>query len=391
MAHHRRALALVVSLAVHAAVVVSVARVPTTPLPTAPPAPTPLTWLEVESPPEPKPPTPRPRPVRPTRARPPAPAAQVVAPSPQEPTAPVPLASEHDAPRALFTLLPGNFGLPGPEPEAPRGLTIHPGDGPSDRELKEEETARVTARVDGFLRHGLARAHVANGLVDPAFDDLRHRLVDATKEVPDLIGLDDPKKIGRAVAQSWLAGAERYGRTGQAYDAPEGYREAMEHPSALVEGVARGSPDAIKLQQFLSAGARLQEFADGRSGVELVTLVEVFASPEGALQSLSITQSSGVKAFDDFVLGSAKTVTGSFSLDGGVRTRPMRSVWRFGGVVTFRRSVKSVKDLEPWSMLGSAALSMLTGGLMPSGGRFDEVTGAVDVIDLTHHDHQQCL
>jgi hypothetical protein len=27
---------------------------------------------------------------------------------------------------------------------------------------------------------------------------------------------------------------------------------------------------------------------------------------------------------------------------------------------------------------------MLTGGLMPAGGRFDEVTGAVDVIDLTH-------
>jgi hypothetical protein len=163
-----------------------------------------------------------------------------------------------------------------------------------------------------------------------------------------------------------------------------GLPRGSERPSALVEAAARGSPDAIKLQQFLSAGARLQEFADGRSGVELVALVEVFASPQGALESLTLTQSSGVKAFDDYVLGSARGVTSTFSLDAGSRARPMRSVWRFGGVVTFRRKVSKLADVPAWSLLGNAALSMLSGGLVPAGGRFDETTGEVDVIDLTH-------
>lgn len=192
-------------------------------------------------------------------------------------------------------------------------------------------------------------------------------------------------------------------RTGAPYAEPEGRLATIELPSFLARAVARGDEDAQAMAQFLAAGARLQEFADGRAGLGLTALVEVRELPSGA--SAKLIWPSGLAPFDAWVLERSRAAAHSFSFDGGSRTRPLRSVWRFDGVMLFRRKLK-------WSeidggvraaaglitMAGLSALSSLNhetrnpddpgrplGPRMPAvTGRFDETTNAFDVVDLTN-------
>lgn len=285
----------------------------------------------------------------------------------------------------------------------PGGRTLHPGDLPSDAELLADEQERVSTLVNGWARSDLGRARVRGGLVDPAYGELGSALRAATDEVPRFIDTNSVKEVTGALLQSWGAGAERYGKTGAPYAEPEGRLESVERPSSLVEAAARGSPDAQAMVTFFAAGARLQEFADGRAGAELYALVELQQSPSGALESVTMTRPSGLQPFDAWVMGRAREVGLAFSFDGGGRTKSLRSVWRFDGIITFRRKLK-LKELDGRALLGMAtmsALSMLSslgnqdpltsrplGPRMPGMvGRFDELTGEVDVVDLTNPEY----
>ncbi len=44
---------------------------------------------------------------------------------------------------------------------------------------------------------------------------------------------DDPKAVAKAFYDGWKGGAERYGKTGVAYEDPPGYNPAVEAPSAI--------------------------------------------------------------------------------------------------------------------------------------------------------------
>lgn len=307
-----------------------------------------------------------------------------------------------DAPRTT-TLVPGPDVL-GAATEAPHGHTLHPGDLPGDDELLAEESARVTDRVDGFARAATSAARVRGGLPDPLYGAMGAALRDATAEVPKFIDTNSVKEVGEAFANSWQAGAERYGATGAPYSEPEGRLESLEKPSALAEAVAKGSPDGIALSQFFAAGARLQEFADGRAGAELFALVEIRQQGSGAVDSVTLLKPSGVVPFDRWVTERANGVAAGFSTDAGARAKPYRSVWRFDGIVTFRRKL-NLSELDARAavgMLSMAALSLLSGignttppqaggeprdlgPRMPAFvGRFDELTGEVDMVDLTN-------
>ncbi|MEW5741168.1 MAG: hypothetical protein AB1938_19755 [Myxococcota bacterium] len=286
---------------------------------------------------------------------------------------------------------------------APGGRTLHPSDLPTDDELLAEEAARVHDRVDGWARGVSAQARARGGLPDPHYGVLGAALREATDEVPKFIDTDSVKDVGRAFAQSWQAGAEKYGATGQPYAEPEGYEERLEKPSALARAVSDGAPQAIALSQFFAAGARLQEFADGRAGAELYALVEIRQQGSGALDSVSLLRPSGVLPFDRWVTERAGAVARGLVLDAGAREKPYRSVWRFDGVVTFRRKLK-LSELDARAALGFATMAALsalsgvgntqqgpngpTGNLGPRMpalvGRFDEITGEVDVVDLTN-------
>ena len=307
-----------------------------------------------------------------------------------------------DTPRTT-TLVPGPELL-GTATEAPHGRTLHPGDLPSDEELLAEESARVTDRVDRFARAATSAARVRGGLPDPLYGAMGAALRDATAEVPKLIDTNSVKEVGEAFANSWQAGAARYGASGAPYTEPEGRLEALEKPSALAEAVAKGSPDGIALSQFFAAGARLQEFADGRAGAELYALVEIRQQGSGAVDSVTLLRPSGVVPFDRWVTERANSVAAGFSADAGARAKPYRSLWRFDGIVTFRRKLK-MSELDARAAVGMMsmfALSMLSGlgnnappdasgpgrplgPRMPAFvGRFDELTGEVDMVDLTN-------
>lgn len=314
-------------------------------------------------------------------------------------------AASLDGPRAL-ELLPGAdvLGPPGESGATPGGRTLHPGDLPGADELLAEETARVHDRVDGWMRGAVAAARVRGGLPDPAYGAIGAALRDATREVPKFIDTNSPKEVGAAFVESWQAGAAKYGATGAPYAEPEGRVEAIEKPSALAEAAGRGSPDGIALSQFFAAGARLQEFADGRAGAELYALVEIRQQGSGAVESVTLLRPSGVLPFDRWVRERANTVASGFAADAGGRAKPYRSLWRFDGVVTFRRKLK-LSELDARAavgMMSMAALSLLSGigntvppetGSQPRDlgpripafvGRFDELTGEVDMVDLTN-------
>lgn len=284
---------------------------------------------------------------------------------------------EHDAERtARFT---------------PGGRTLRPGDGPTPEEVEQENVARGQAMIDGFALQTVRRHRAQFGLVDARYDEVRRELAAGISDVPDLVGLDDPKAVARAVVDAWAAGAERYGATGAPYETPPGWRDEAERPAEFLRLAQGGSQQMQTFVQFLSAGARLQEFADGRAGKELVAFVALRQGPDGALLSLELAQPSGLRTFDDWVMKTAGDRLSRFRFDAGAREKPVSSVWRFTGRVSFMRkgvSPPAVRDLA--TTIPLMALSALTGGRVPIAlGRFDEVEGTVETLDFATP-HYEC-
>lgn len=272
----------------------------------------------------------------------------------------------------------------------PSGRTLHPGDEPTDAELLAEESERVHDRVDGWARQTLRRARVANGIVDPHYTDLQRELAAATDEVPDLIGLDDPRAVATALKDAWQAGAERYGKTGAPYEPPPGWNPVIEQPESLMRQAQAGSPEMQNFVQFLSAGARLQEFADGRAGTALITTVALTQAPDGSVLELRLAEPSGVKRFDTWVMNTARSRLESVRFDAGLRERGFTSLWQFTGRVSFMTKATAPSARALATQIPLMALSALTGGRVPIAlGRFDEVTGTVETLDLSSP-HYEC-
>jgi hypothetical protein len=269
----------------------------------------------------------------------------------------------------------------------------------------EQETERVASLVGGWLSNDVRAARLRGGLVDVAYGQIGEALRAATRDVPRFADTNSPLAVGGALLEGWRSGAESYGSNGAPYAEPEGRVATTERPSALVESMAKGSPDGLAMAQLLSAGARLQEFADGRAGLQLYALVELRHLPSGALESVKLVRSSGLEPFDAWVVDRARHGSLSASADGGTRVRPLRSVWRFDGIVLYRRKLSALDGGIGGAAVGMitmAALSALStwnhetrpppgemprplGPRMPAlVGRFDETNGSLDLIDLTN-------
>lgn len=282
----------------------------------------------------------------------------------------------------------------------------------NDRAASEEEQ-RVAARVNGWLLAAVSRARVNDLAMDPQYAALGKQLRKATEHVPKLVADSSASEVGKTLARSLGAGAKRYAVDGVPYTEPEGRLESIEHPAAVGEAAGRGNPDGLALSQFLSGGSRLQEFGDGRAGLELFALVELRQPVEGP-STVDLVKKSGLEPFDVWVLDTARRVHQLSSPDAGVRSRALRSLWRFDGVVSYRRKLRT-SDLNGRAMVGilsMAALGLLSGighstpanqnppqaggGPQPDAsrplgprvpglvGRFDEIDGDLDVVDLTN-------
>lgn len=389
--------AFAVSALAHVAVVKFLDERPAAPQSPPPLTPTALIWVEAEVPPHA--PTVSHEGARSTRApsvgaartskRAPAVTATPDTAEKAPTTSPQPASSSDRATPNILTPRDDVLGTDVAE-AAPTGRTLRPEDEPSDAERLAEEAARVHDRVDGWARQTLRRARVANGIVDPHYSDLQRELAAATDEVPDLIGLDDPKAVATALKDAWQAGAERYGKTGAPYDTPPGWNPAIEQPESLMRQAQAGSPEMQNFVQFLSAGARLQEFADGRAGTALVTTVALTQAPDGAVLELRLQEPSGVKPFDTWVMNTARARLESVRFDAGLRERGFTSLWQFTGRVSFMKKASAPTARTLATQIPLMALSALTGGRVPIAlGRFDEVTGTVETLDLSSP-HFEC-
>ena len=220
--------------------------------------------------------------------------------------------------------------------------------------LIADETQRVSSRVGTWLSSDVSRARVRGALVDPAYGQLGEKLRSATRNVPRFIDTNSLTAVSKALIESWASGGQKYARTGAPYEEPAGRLVGTERPSEIAKAVEKGSPKAQAIAQFLAAGARLQEFADGRAGVDMFALVELRQSASGAVTA-KLNRSSGLAPFDAWVLERAREVASTQSDAGS--TRELRSVWRFDGRVLFQRKL-GASDAD--AGVGRAALGVLT-------------------------------
>lgn len=388
----RLLVAVVLSVAFHAGVI---AATPPKPVPVRTPeapAPVEIEVVEVVPPPPPAAPAPKPEPVKPVVKR-AAPVAKKGSPREAE-GPPVEKASEPDVPRqgvatAPPVLTPRDEAVALPTPEPPTGHTVHnrPDELPDPAALLAYEQETVHRRVDGWAQQTLAAHRVRSGVVSHYFTDLRHKLEDVTKEPPafiDPISLKSLPAHGQQAVKAWKAGAERYGKTGTAYDAPDDYSGL--HGVAISEA-EKGGAQAQRFQASTTAAARLRDFGNGKMGEELIAIVELKQGSDGALADLSLVQPSSSVRFDTWVMAQApKALDGLVDPpDGGIgiHAHGMRSVWAFKGRISYKRSVKDTKLLEDgWYLALMAVPGLLTGN-------FDEVSGNMDYVDL-RHPHYEC-
>ncbi len=232
-------------------------------------------------------------------------------------------------------------------------------------------------RVQGFVDDTMAGINAEVGRIDPQLADLRARWNEALAKGPDTSG-GTARGVAGELFKSWQAGAERFGATGTPYPEPEGYRRENEVMPEVDRAAGTGNADAIKMQKWAERGARFREFGDGRMGPEFVAIVEIAPSHELAPLSFTLLQPSGVQAFDAWVIERAGKTFESWLLTTKDPEAIGRTVWAFRGRVVYWRDRR---DFDPRT---DAAYLALAGLLGLSTGRFDEMTGSVEYVDLMH-------
>ena len=292
-----------------------------------------------------------------------------------------------DGPRALAAPPTGTAleraGLSLPAPEAAHGRTVHPGDLPTAEKLRAEEAAHVTLVVETQVRDELAKARVEGGLVDPYYHELRRQLSRTLVDAPDFTDAKEGRNLPKTWAASWKGGAERYGKTGTAYEAPV-TRESISGPGEVPSKLDPTANGMKELAMKLYAGARLRDFGMGKMGVELYAVVDLQQTATGAIEGLTLVEASGVATFDRWVLERASSAVGAVgALDGGARAQRHHSVWGFTGRVSYMRSTKELATGRDWAYLAVASLAGLTTGT------FDEVSGEAYLVDL-RNPHYEC-
>ena len=151
------------------------------------------------------------------------------------------------------------------------------------------------------------------------------------------------KTAGERVKQAlgtWQAPAERFGATGSPMTENESAIAASESGMGrAAAGLGNGSMGVndVGFARSLAAGQQMmaaqtvaiQEITKA----QLVTVLELFQVPGGALADATIVKSSGFRDFDEFALHRARKAFAKLeeSPDGGFGISPegWRSVWRF--------------------------------------------------------------
>lgn len=313
----------------------------------------------------------------------------------------------------------------GPPGEGPAGkgrtITNHPETAEEHGIAVAEEAGRVKGRVEGWIKGDVGARRVQLGLVDPYFGAVRGALQAAVeKNAPD--GMPG-KNVGQQLVDAVLGGASSYGATGNPYgegqvpNASPADREFTGHAEEMARrfpgSSTGGSPSAAlgqqsmgrgpkmpeyrvqglsteQLQQCAVQGKQLDDFLSGRFGSGLFTVVSLRQAPDGKLLEVKLESSSGMPAYDRYVLQVAPAALEKlppppdrgFGITQGAE---IKSVWRFEGRVKFKRPLKEWNAVT--GVLTTGVVSTLYGLACPGLGppiTFDPVTGELELIDLAH-------
>ncbi len=416
----RRSRALLISLALHAALLIAMLRL--APRPREAPSEVEVEIRYVQPPPPPAPPsapkppaidlgTPRPTPAKPPSRQPPS--AQAVRPS--APSGGGDGSGKSEPSRgnleAQAPAAPGQSDASGVPSDLPRALTLSPSgavsdwaarSGPGDRgtllrnepggypdpeALKAQEGYEVQQKVQGWAQEDGAAARVELGNVDGYFHDLGGAMEkEAEKGVNQMLSGNMFKDLARA----WIAGAESYGKSGNPYAAGEQPEKniALDEDTPLARN-AQAMPSQGKQNQSPAWNMKLtmdmqrmaRDFFDGKFTDGLVAIVELSQDKLGTLLEARLVQGSGNPAYDTFVLGVAP---GALSLlppppekGAGIHESGLKSEWAFTGKIVYWRKLKDVDPATRALLIGAGAFTgMMRGDI--------ENPDSFEVADPTH-------
>jgi hypothetical protein len=296
-------------------------------------------------------------------------------PPPSAPAEDAPLVERTPRPSLLPPTPEEGWSLPNPpEPEKPRGRTLHPDDPSLSPEvLLAEEKARVTERVQTWTQDELAELRVENGLVHPYFSQLRASLEEQLEDSP----LFDEAKLSvvQQMVTSYMEEAERYGSGRNPHKRVN--ERAPPTASERLAAISQGNPAHDQMRAFLAAGERVQQLAD--SFAELVVIVEMQQALDGQLSSVKVVEPSGNKAFDKYVLEAVPPALVKLTPPPPEatmgRTQHIRTLWAVEGRVVYLKRLSEMEGTDSMYLAGAAALGVLAG-------RFEETTGEIYVIDI---------
>jgi hypothetical protein len=240
------------------------------------------------------------------------------------------------------------------------GTTLRPGDpGTSVADQRASERRVVEDRVHEMLADGIARNRVDTGAVDGYFASMRRSLEKSAAHPPPIEGVTNPLP---ALVRSFAGAASSFGSTGNPY-------AGSSTPSTL-GSPSRGGPTSVE------AHARQQELLDGALGAKIIALVEIRQDATGALLESKLVASSGLPAFDSYVIASIPNAITALPEPAkgaaGIHADGIRSLWAFLGRIKYSTRLMAETDEE-------TAKNML---FLVLGGSFEETTGEVFVNRL---------
>jgi hypothetical protein len=281
-----------------------------------------------------------------------------------------------DQPRlSLLPTFPGSSPSVSLAPGVLHGETVYNDGGVDD--APEWQAMRAEATVQRWAKDSLAENRAQRGLVHPYYSDMRRKLQELTASPPPFH--PEPKSAGKKAVEaywnSWKGAREAYGKTGQPYATPEGYRKEFEIPNQLQKMADRGDANAAAGAAMMYAKARLRDLGEGRMGIELEAQVELRQSSEGAVLSTTLVKSSDSKSFDTFVVDRTPVAAGALLDDGAVDVgKERRSVWAFIGSITY------FHKMDEATTAPDRVYAEVLGALL--GSKFEEVTQGREYIDL---------
>ncbi len=354
MARTRLKPALLVSLALHAALV---ALFVLNPSPLPPPAePAPMQWVIVEvEPPPPPPPVAPPLPPPPQPLRKPAPRttkseeAQAAAapPAPAEPIASDVPKDPLVKPSAPITLFPLPSLAPSTEPaEAPHGRTMHPDD-PEFRPdvIRAEEEHRVKRRVDGWAEDGLAEARAQNGLPHPYFSGLREAAKTGLGKRAREAGIKaTTSQALTEVGKRYANAASSYAKTGDPNLGPPGVNPRQ---SEVLKDRMGNMPETMALRALVQATETQNDLSHGKPLIALTLELRQFR--DGSPLSAVVLKASSDPTFDAFVLDAwPKTIADAGPPPADAFHGPeLRSIWAIEGWLGLPKKLETAISYAP--------------------------------------------